>query len=71
MGDFSDWELGIEGNFPLHKAIVAVMPSGTKVVSSDSCGVSAWTKTAKVSVVLSDRAPKRYFVKVRARFILS
>jgi hypothetical protein len=65
MADSSDWELGIEGNFPLHKAVVAVIPSGTKVVSSESCGVSAWTKTAKVSVILPDGSPKRYFLKVR------
>lgn len=67
MADSSDWELGIEGNFPLHKAVVAVMPSGTKVVSSEFCGVSAWTKTAKVSVVLPDGSPKRYFLKVKLR----
>lgn len=62
--DTSDWEIGIEGNFPLHKAVVAVMPSGTKVVSSEFCGVSAWTRTAKVSVNLPDGSPKRYFLKV-------
>jgi hypothetical protein len=68
MGDSSDWEVGIEGNFPLHKAVVAVMPSGTKIVSSEFCGVSAWTKTAKVSIILPDGNPKRYFLKVRTCF---
>ena len=42
----------------------AVMPRGTKVVSAESCGISAWTKTAKVCVVLPDGSRKRYFLKV-------
>ena len=42
----------------------AVMPRGTKIISAESCGISAWTKTAKVSVVLPDGSPKRYFLKV-------
>ena len=67
MADSSGWELGIEGNFPIHKAVAAVMSSGTNVVSSESCGVSAWTKTAKVSVILPDGSPKSYFLKVRLR----
>lgn len=85
MSDSSEWEVGIEGNFPIHKAVVegknalhrlsicrsayidtdfAVFPRGTKVASAASCGISAWTKTAKVSVVLPDGSPKRYFLKV-------
>ena len=40
------------------------MPKGTKVVSAESWGISAWTKTAKVSVILPDENPKRYFLKV-------
>ena len=58
------WESGIEGGFPVHEAVRAIMPSGTKIVSAESYGISTWTKTAKVSVVLSDRTPKRYFLKV-------
>jgi hypothetical protein len=42
----------------------AVMPRGTKVISAESWGISAWTKTAKVSVILPDGSPKRYFLKV-------
>src|SRR6266550_2014702 len=40
------------------------MPKGTKAISAESCGISAWTKTAKVSVILPDGSPKRYFLKV-------
>ncbi|KAK5224070.1 hypothetical protein LTR47_010093 [Exophiala xenobiotica] len=39
------------------------MPKGTRVVSAESCGVSAWTKTAKVSVILQGGSRKRYFLK--------
>ncbi|KAI4257179.1 MAG: hypothetical protein L6R42_005826 [Xanthoria sp. 1 TBL-2021] len=59
----SSWEVDIEGNFPLHKAVVEVMPRGTKIVSAESCGISAWTKTAKISVILEDGSRKRYFLK--------
>ena len=41
-----------------------VMSQGTKVLSAESWGISAWTKTAKISVTLSDGSPKRYFLKV-------
>lgn len=41
------------------------MPNGTKVISADSSGVSSWSKTAKVSVVLPDGSRKRYFLKVK------
>ena len=82
MSELSEWELGVEGNFPIHKAVVkgnhtfysyppagtdtnfAVLPRGTRIVTAESCGISAWTKTAKVSVILADGTPKRYFLKV-------
>ncbi|KAI1762700.1 Fructosamine kinase-domain-containing protein [Hypoxylon sp. FL1150] len=71
-GDSSEWEAGIEGNFPINKAVIkgaselfneslpidsqlmraptSAMPIGTKIISAESSGISAWTKTAKVSV---------------------
>lgn len=82
MSELSEWESGVEGNFPIHKAVVkglshfigypragtdtnlAVLPRGTKIVMADSCGISAWTKTAKVSVILPNGSPKSYFLKV-------
>lgn len=42
----------------------AVMPHGTKIISAESWGVSAWTKTAKVSVILPGGMAKKYFLKV-------
>lgn len=46
--------MGITGNFTLYKTVVEVMPSRTKGVSSEFSGVSDWTETAKVSVILSN-----------------
>ncbi|KAI1772814.1 Fructosamine kinase-domain-containing protein [Hypoxylon cercidicola] len=57
------WEIGIKGNFPINKAVVEVMPSGTRIVSAESSGVSTWTKIARVSVILPDGSPKKYFLK--------
>ncbi|ROW06754.1 hypothetical protein VMCG_04188 [Cytospora schulzeri] len=57
------WLEGIDGNFPIHKAVVDAMPTGTKVISAESSGISAWTKTAKVSVILPDESRTRYFLK--------
>ncbi|KAH6680768.1 Fructosamine kinase-domain-containing protein [Halenospora varia] len=43
------------------------MPEGTKVVSAVSYGVSAWTKTGRISVILKDGTRKRYFAKYATR----
>ncbi|KAK8034517.1 hypothetical protein PG993_009512 [Apiospora rasikravindrae] len=63
MSTNGPWEEGIEGNFPIHKNVTKVLPEGTRVVSAESCGISAWTKTAKVSAILRNGNPKRYFLK--------
>ncbi|CAN9145415.1 unnamed protein product [Alternaria alternata] len=42
------------------------MPVGTKVVSAEPCGVSAWTKTAKIAVILPNQSSKSYFLKCAA-----
>lgn len=47
----------------------SVMPTGTKVTSAETSGISAWTKTAKVTAILPDGSTKRFFLKVRARFL--
>lgn len=46
--------------------VVAVMPAGTNVLEAEAWGTSAWTKTAKITTLLPDGTPKRYFVKVRS-----
>lgn len=39
------------------------MPKETKVIASESFGISSWTKTAKVSVILQNGSLARYFLK--------
>ncbi|CAO1606379.1 hypothetical protein XANCAGTX0491_009877 [Xanthoria calcicola] len=39
------------------------MPRGTAIASAESCGISTWTRTAKISVILEDGSRKRYFLK--------
>ncbi|CAJ2506376.1 Uu.00g005060.m01.CDS01 [Anthostomella pinea] len=39
------------------------MPEGANVISAESWGVSAWTKTARISVTLSDGRHMNYFLK--------
>lgn len=43
------------------------MPIATTVVLAESCGVSTWAKTAKLSVILPDGSPKQFFLKARLR----
>lgn len=42
---------------------IKVMPKGTKIVSAESSGISAWTRTAKTSVILPDEGPANFFLK--------
>ena len=51
-----------------HLPSFAVMPPGTIVISAESHGISSWTKTAKVSVLLPDKRSKRYFLKVKSSY---
>ncbi|KAI0968075.1 Fructosamine kinase-domain-containing protein [Xylaria arbuscula] len=53
----------IQGDYPLDEAIVEALPKGTKVLSAESWGLSAWSRTAKISTILSDGTSKKYFVK--------
>ena len=59
-------EFGIKTgkDFSVNEAIIAVMPEGTKVISVEPRGISAWTKTARISVVLPNGNNKKYFLKV-------
>ncbi|CAG8961665.1 hypothetical protein HYFRA_00006202 [Hymenoscyphus fraxineus] len=50
-------------NLTIDKAIVNIMPHGTKVTAAVSHGVSAWAKITRVSVTLKDGTPKTYFLK--------
>ncbi|KAH8761023.1 Fructosamine kinase-domain-containing protein [Diaporthe sp. PMI_573] len=57
------WATDIDGDFALHSTVTEVMPKGTKVISAETWGLSAWTKTAKISTELPDGKTQRYFLK--------
>jgi protein-ribulosamine 3-kinase len=48
----------------LNTNVPIVLPEGTKVELAEPYGNSAWTITGRVSVILPDGIPKRYFLKV-------
>ncbi|KAL9607801.1 MAG: hypothetical protein Q9167_007319 [Letrouitia subvulpina] len=50
---------GIQGDFPMDEAVLEAMPEGTKVISAEAFGYSAWTITARVTAILSDGTTKR------------
>ncbi|KAI1414612.1 Fructosamine kinase-domain-containing protein [Hypoxylon sp. FL1857] len=52
-----------EANFPINEAVLKVMPCGTRIISAQPSGISAWAKTAKVSAILPDGSSKTYFLK--------
>ena len=43
---------------------LAVLPKGSRLVLAERSGVSTWSKTGKLSIVLADGRKKRYFIKV-------
>ncbi|KAH9905023.1 Fructosamine kinase-domain-containing protein [Xylariomycetidae sp. FL2044] len=43
--------------------IIPVMPKGATILAAKPWGLSAWTKTAKIDVLLSCGSQKRYFLK--------
>ncbi|KAI0394992.1 Fructosamine kinase-domain-containing protein [Xylariaceae sp. FL0594] len=63
----SDWVEGIEGDFPLNRAVAqskeTSLPPGSRAVSAESWGVSMWTNTAKLSTLGPSGEPREYFLK--------
>ena len=55
--------LTVGGNFPLDKNVISCFPEGTKILSADRYGSSAWTVTARIFTELADGTPKKYFLK--------
>ncbi|KAL8726241.1 MAG: hypothetical protein Q9166_006829 [cf. Caloplaca sp. 2 TL-2023] len=53
----------IGGNFALDEGVIEVLPEGSRVLEASSFGISAWTRTARISVQLPDGSPKLYFLK--------
>lgn len=50
---------------------LTALPNGTRVLSADKFGSSAWTETAHLRTVSDDGTPKSYFLKVLATGRLS
>ena len=55
----------VGGDFGLDESVIAELPEGSTVLEASSFGTSAWTRTARIRVQLSDGSPKAYFLKVR------
>jgi protein-ribulosamine 3-kinase len=55
----------VGGDFELDQGVIAELPEGSTVVEASSFGTSAWTRTARIRVQLSDGSQKAYFLKVR------
>jgi len=51
------------GDFLLDHNVIVHFLNGTKVLSADRYGSSAWTITARINVELPNGTPKRYFLK--------
>ena len=55
--------LAVNGDFPLDQNVIAALPKGSTVLSSDRSGTSAWTVTARITAELADGTPTRYLIK--------
>lgn len=54
------------GDFPLDESVIEKFPPGTKILSANRYGTSAWTATARLDVELPDGSQERYFLKYAA-----
>lgn len=55
--------LSAEGDFPLDENVLNQFPPGTRILSANQYGTSAWTITARLTVELPDGSKSRYFLK--------
>ncbi|PSN69320.1 hypothetical protein BS50DRAFT_599592 [Corynespora cassiicola Philippines] len=63
MECLEDGQIKLEGNFPLNPAVIEALPLETKAIYADTCGVSAWATTVKISAILPNNSQKTYFLK--------
>ncbi|GAB1314259.1 hypothetical protein MFIFM68171_04469 [Madurella fahalii] len=52
------------GNTKLDPAVLAELPAGCTVLSTDGHGVSFWANTARIDVRLTDETEQSFFIKV-------
>lgn len=55
--------LAVNGNFPLDQNVIAALPTGTRVLSSDRSGTSTWAFSARITAEVADGTLTRYFMK--------
>jgi protein-ribulosamine 3-kinase len=54
------------GDFPIDENVLAKFPAGTRILSANKYGTSAWTITAKIDISLLDGSEEHYFLKCAA-----
>jgi protein-ribulosamine 3-kinase len=58
--------LFVSGDFPLDESVLDKLPNGSRVLSANRFGTSAWTVTARLNVALPEGRQARYFLKCAA-----
>ncbi|KAK5741604.1 hypothetical protein LTR17_003809 [Elasticomyces elasticus] len=53
----------VESDFPIDNSIFEALPQGTKIMSAQRYGTSAWTVTARIRTQLAGGTEKKYFLK--------
>jgi len=62
-GTLHDASFATTGDFPVDEAVSSQFPAGTKILSANRYGTSAWTVTARLDVELPEGRQERYFLK--------
>ncbi|KAI4643359.1 uncharacterized protein J4E79_011300 [Alternaria viburni] len=52
-----------DGDFKVDDNVLVKFPKGTKIISAHRFGVSSWTVTARLHLVMPDGTEERYFLK--------
>lgn len=45
--------------------LIIVLPHNSTIISSYTYGTAAWTRAARITILLEDGSEKSYFLKVR------
>ncbi|QMW37278.1 hypothetical protein G4B11_000514 [Aspergillus flavus] len=64
MGDTGTYVPNFDGENRVDPSVVANLPKGCRVVSTESHGISFWGHTGRINVELEDGTPFSFFMKV-------
>ncbi|KAK6812960.1 hypothetical protein RU639_010812 [Aspergillus parasiticus] len=64
MGDTGTYVPNFDGENTVDPSVVANLPKGCRVVSTESHGISFWGHTGRINVELEDGTPFSFFIKV-------